>query len=359
MTKKKPHLTEKKTWTEEDVAELKASISELRQQVLGLKEEKLELEVTVAVLREAEKLIKKDQSVSIENLKNSEKAVIVDALRKEYSLPLLLRTVQIARSSYYYQLSNMNKPPKYHETAEKITEIFHANRECYGYRRIKHELDKDENRNVSEKVIRRLMKQQGLSVPIKRRRKYNSYKGEITPAVSNIINRDFSADKPNEKWLTDITEFSIPAGKVYLSPAIDCFDGMPVAWTIGTSPNAALVNEMLDKATAKLREGEHPIVHSDRGCHYRWPGWIDRMEKAGLTRSMSKKGCSPDNSACEGFFGHLKNEMFYNRNWNNVTIDQFIQTLDDYILWYNEKRIKSSLGYMSPADYRRKLDLPR
>ena len=108
--------------------------------------------------------------------------------------------------------------------------------------------------------------------------------------------------------LTDITEFSIPAGKVYFSPMIDCFDGMPVSWTIGTSPNANLVNTMLDMAIGTLGAEDHPIVHSDRGCHYRWPGWIDRMDEAGLTRSMSRKGCSPDNSACEGFFGRIKNE---------------------------------------------------
>ena len=87
-----------------------------------------------------------------------------------------------------------------------------------------------------------------------------------------------------------------------------CFDGLPVTWTIGTSPNATLVNNMLDQAIATLKNGEKLIVHSNRGCHYRWPGWIDRMEYTGLTRSMSGKGCSPDIAACEGFFGHLKNE---------------------------------------------------
>jgi len=157
--------------------------------------------------------------------------------------------------------------------------------------------------------------------------------------------------------LTDITEFHIPAGKVYLSPIIDCFDGLPVSWTISTSPNAELVNTMLDEAILSLGEDEKPIIHSDRGCHYRWSGWIERMEKAMLTRSMSKKGCSPDNSACEGFFGRLKNEMFYGYSWTGVTIGQFIGELDKYIKWYAEKRIKLSLGGMSPLDYRRSLGL--
>ena len=128
--------------------------------------------------------------------------------------------------------------------------------------------------------------------------------------------------------MTDITEFSIPAGKIYLSPIIDCFDGLPVSWTIGTSPSAELVNRMLDKAISTLNPKEKPLIHSDRGCHYRWPGWIERMDKAGLVRSMSRKGCSPDNSACEGFFGRLKNEMFYNISWQGISVPEFIDNLD-------------------------------
>ena len=178
---------------------------------------------------------------------------------------------------------------------------------------------------------------------------------KISPAVENLIQRDFHADRPNEKWLTDITEFHIPAGKVYLSPILDCFDGLAVSWSIGTSPNADLVNSMLDNAVSLLAENEHPIVHSDRGGHYRWPGWIQRMDDAHLTRSMSQKGCSPDNSACEGFFGRLKNEMFYGRSWDNVSIKQFIKLLDNYIHWHNQKRIKISLNGMSPLEYRQSL----
>jgi len=188
------------------------------------------------------------------------------------------------------------------------------------------------------------MKEEQLLVPFRKKRAYRSYLGEITPAVDNIIARDFHADKPNQKWLTDLTEFHIPAGKIYLSPIIDCFDGMVVSWSSGTSSDADLVNTMPDTAGSHLLAGEHPIVHSDRGCHYRWPGWISRMEVYALTRSMSKKGCSPDNSACEGFFGQLKNEMFYNRSWQNVSINEFSRILNEYIKWYYEKRIKISLG---------------
>ena len=227
----------------------------------------------------------------------------------------------------------------------------------YGYRRIQASLNR-QRMFVSEKVVQRLMKQDGLHVVRPKRRRYRSYIGEITPAPENIINRDFHAVAPNEKWLTDISEFHIPAGKVYLSPMIDCFDGMVVSWSIGTSPDAELVNGMLDAAIETvINNTDKPIVHSDRGGHYRWPGWLARVEKACMIRSMSRKACSPDNAACEGFFGRLKTEMFYPRDWRSTTIAQFIEALDAYIRWYNEKRIKMSLGYLSPIEYRERLGL--
>jgi len=282
--------------------------------------------------------------------------VLIDALRDTYRLKELLNALNIAKSSYCYQGQALRKPDKYTELRTQIKEIFIKEHSCYGYRRIHATIQKD-GTIVSEKVIRRIIKDEGLKIPSVCKRKYSSYVGEISPEVENIIDRDFSATTPNEKWLTDITEFSISAGKVYLSPIIDCFDGMAVTWTIGTSPDAELVNSMLDTALPLLSEGERPIIHSDRGCHYRWPGWIERVEKAKLTRSMSKKACLPDNSACEGFFGRLKNEMFYGRSWVGVSLDSFINTLDAYIQWYNETRIKMSLGAKSPIEYRKSLGL--
>lgn len=197
---------------------------------------------------------------------------------------------------------------------------------------------------VSEKVVRRIMKEDNLIVYQKRTRRYNSYKGEISQEVKNIIERDFHADSPATKWLTDITEFEIPAGKVYLSPITDCYDGMVVSCKIGRTPASILVNKMLDEAINTLKPSEHPLIHTYRGCHYRWEDWIKRMEKAGLTRSMSKKGCSPVNAACEGFFGILKNETFYGRSWIDILIEDFIAEINSYIQWYNTKRIKQSLG---------------
>lgn len=163
------------------------------------------------------------------------------------------------------------------------------------------------------------------------------------------MKRDFHADAPNKLRLTDITEFRIPAGKVYLSPVADRFDGMVVSWAVSTSPNAELANAMLDAAAATLSEDEHPVGHTDRGCHYPWPGWIERCEKHGITRSMSKKGCPPDSSACEGFFGRLKVELFYGRSWSGWSVDDFMDAVDRYIHWCNERRIKESLGGGEPA----------
>ena len=209
---------------------------------------------------------------------------------------------------------------------------------------------------LSEKVVQRLMKQECLVVAKPKRRRYGSYLGEVSLAPENLVKRDFTAAAPNEKWLTDISEFQIAAGKVYLSPMIDCFDGQVVSWTIGTRPDAELVNTMLDAAIETIpADSERPVVHSDRGAHYRWPGWLSRIADAKLIRSMSRKGCSPDNAACEGFFGRLKTEMFYPRDWRATSIDQFTQALDSYIRWYNDKRIKISLGGLSPVEYRTSL----
>jgi len=137
---------------------------------------------------------------------------------------------------------------------------------------------------------------------------------------------------------------------------IDCYDGLVVSWSISTRPDAELVNTMLDTAIETVADSSNrPVVHSDRGGHYRWPGWISRIAEAKLVRSMSRKACSPDNAACEGFFGRVKNELFYSRDWLSTTIEEFVAALDTYIRWYNESRIKNSLGYRSPMQHRRNL----
>ena len=293
---------------------------------------------------------------NLKEFSNQEKAMVIMALRDKYPVKSILEVFDMAKSSYCYQQKQIKKENKIAKIKERIKILFFENHKRYGYRRI-HLLLKREGIIISEKIVRSIMKEENLIVRAIRQKKYNSYLGEISPAVPNEVQRDFHADKPNKKWLTDITEFKIGEEKVYLSPIIDCFDGMPITWTVGTSPNAELVNTMLDNAIALLKENEHPIVHSDRGCHYRWPGWIQRMNEAGLTRSMSKKGCSPDNSACEGFFGRMKNEMFYGEKWDKISVEEFISIINQYMQWYRDKRIKLSLGGLSPMEYRRSLGI--
>jgi transposase InsO family protein len=152
---------------------------------------------------------------------------------------------------------------------------------------------------ISKKVVRRLMKEERLVPLLRKLKRYGSYMGEISPAPDNLLNRDFSAGAPNKKWLTGITEFHIPAGKIYLSPMIYCFDGLVVSWSIGTRPDAELVNTMLDTAIENvIASDDRPVVYSGRGGHYRWPGRLTRIADARLMRPMSRKACSPNNAAC-------------------------------------------------------------
>ena len=144
---------------------------------------------------------------------------------------------------------------------------------------------------------------------------------------------------------------------MYLSPIVDCFDGAVVSWTLTTAPNAEMANGMLRRALESTppEDRKGPMIHSDCGLHYRWPEWISICEQAGVARSMSRKGCGPDNSTIEGFFGRLKVEAFRGVDWGGVTIDGFMDEIGRYIRWCNEKRIKRSLGGMSPMRYRRSL----
>ncbi|RYD77721.1 MAG: IS3 family transposase [Verrucomicrobiaceae bacterium] len=334
-----------------------AERAQLERQLESLQRDIRQLQLERDLLKKANEILKKGLGVDLQLLTNREKTLLVDALKELYALPELLAQLDLARSSYFYHRARVKVADKYLAVRQTITDIFELNHRCYGYRRLQASLTR-QCVTLSEKVVQRLMKQESLVVAKPKRRRYGSYLGEIGAAPENLINRDFHAAAPNEKWLTDITEFQIPAGKVYLSPMIDCFDGLVISWTIGTHPDAELVNTMLDAAIETVVDGnDRPVVHSDRGAHYRWPGWLSRIGEAKLIRSMSRKGCSPDNAACEGFFGRLKTELFYPRDWKTTTIEQFIQVVDSYIRWYNEKRIKISLGSLSPIEYRESLGL--
>ena len=318
----------------------------------GPEERIRQLELENDILRGAIDLLK---AGSLDAMSNMEKAMLIDKLRLETDRPLreLTGSLRISKSSYEYCRAKLRAKDGRARLRADIRRIFDGAGGRRGYRYVHNEL-REEGTVVSEKVVRRLMAEEGCRVAyLKRRRRYSSYRGEISDAPPNLADRRFRAGGPNELWLTDITEFKLPSGeKAYLSPVIDCFDGLVVSWRIGRRPDAALANGSLEDACGTLAPGQRPVCHSDRGCHYRWPGWIGICEENGLVRSMSRKGCSPDNSACEGFFGRLKNEFFYHRDWRGVAMESFMAQLDGYIRFYNERRKKQSLGWMSPMQYR-------
>jgi len=271
-----------------------------------------ELELDNAILQETIEILKKDPGADSRALSRREKSQVIGALQMKVHAPLqdLLRKMNLSPSSYYYHRKRSRRLDPLMSVRERVRQLFEENRCVYGYRRIWYSL-RQEHIRISEKVVRRLMAELSLKVTSRKARKYSSYQGELTPAPENHLQRNFRADGPNEKLLTDITELAAADGKVYLSPVIDCFDGLVVTWKTSRNPNADLTNGMLSDAVSTLKARQKPILHTDRGVHYRWDSWIQIMKQAGLTRSMSRKACSPDNAACEGFFGRMKNEMYY------------------------------------------------
>ena len=342
---------------EKRLARMQARLDELDADVERQRREKRELDVEIAIRRGALELLGKEPGADPENLTNREKTILVKQISEaqRVSVKSLLPVVGLAHSTYHYRLNAMRRPDRDAWLLPLVEGAFENSEKRYGYKRVHLELQ-GMGITVSAKRVMKLMTKHGMVPLFKSAKRYSSYKGELTRAPENLVNRDFHADGPNMLRVTDLTEFSIPAGKAYLSPLIDCYDGLPVAWTIGTSPNAELADGMLSDACSTLGEGDRPVIHSDRGCHYRWPEWIRICEEHKLTRSMSAKGCSPDNAAAEGFFGRLKQEFFHKRSFAGVSMDEFIGMLDDYMVWYRDKRIKTEFG-MSIMGRRRELGL--
>ena len=271
-----------------------------------------------------------------------------------FRLDLLLETAYLARSTYYYQLKQLDRQDKDKEIKGEIQEIYYEHKGNYGYRRITLEL---RNRGfvVNHKKIQRLMKALGLSARIRRKRKYSSYQGEIGKKAANLIQRQFEASKPMEKCYTDVTEFAIPNSthKLYLSPVLDGFNSEIIAYNLSTSPNLEQVKSMLDQSFTE-EHYENTILHSDQGWQYQHQYYHQFLEDKGIQPSMSRKGNSPDNGMMESFFGILKSEMFYGYEKTFHSLEQLEQAIVDYIDYYNNKRIKVKLKGLSPVQYRTK-----
>lgn len=268
----------------------------------------------------------------------------------------MLNLLAIARSGYCCRHNAASTPDRHAGLRVRITGLFLDNEGKCGYRPARAPL-RQERACVSERTARPVTAGGRLGAGRERSKGHTPYKGETTPAPENIVGRNSRAKGPDEKWLTDITESLVPAGRTCLSPIIDRPGGMAASWTIAAGPNAGMADSMLEGAIAILSEDGRPSAHPGRGARCRRPGWIEPMDEACPARSMPKKGCSPDNSACEGFFGRTRLELFHGRDWDGVAIEGFTDRPGSRLHRCNEKRIKRSLGWMCPTGYRKSLGL--
>jgi putative transposase len=272
----------------------------------------------------------------------------VHELRPQFPLPVLLKVAVLPRSVFYYHLKARQVADKYAEVKNEIGSIYDEHKGRYGYRRVTAVLQLM-GRKINHKTVQRLMGELNLKSLV-RPKKYQSYKEEMGKAASNELDRKFEAEAPNQKWVTDVTEFKVGGEKLYLSPILDLYNGEIVTFETNRRPVFELVGSMLNKALAKLKPHERPMLHSDQGWHYRMPGYQATLKDRGMVQSMSKKGCCYDNAAMESFFGVLKTEFFYLKKFSSI--DELQEGLVEYIKYYNNKRIKLKLKGLSPVQYR-------
>ena len=269
-------------------------------------------------------------------------------LRHEWKVIDLVKIVGIARSTYYYWIKQMGRHDKYSQVKEVIQQIFEEHQGRYGYRRITLEL-RNRGYAYNHKTVRRLMNEMGLRCLV-RMKKYRSYRGNVGRVAPNLLERDFHATKPNEKWVTDVTEFHLHGEKLYLSPILDLYNGEIIAYNLEARPVYPLVSKMLVRALEQLQDGDSPILHSDQGWHYQMKSYQHVLKEQGIVQSMSRKGNCLDNAVMENFFGLLKSELLYLKEFESM--EHFREELEDYIDYYNHKRIKVKLKGMSPVQYR-------
>lgn len=270
-------------------------------------------------------------------------------LRHEFKLSLLLEIAELPRSTYYYYIKHMKDEDKYSEIRKQITDIFHENKGRYGYRRITMEMH---NRGyvINHKTVLRLMNEEKIKCMV-RIKKYRSYKGEVGKVAPNLLERDFSTSAPNEKWVTDVTEFSLFGRKLYLSPILDLYSSYLVSYTISEHPALSLVLNMARQALSVLPRGAELILHSDQGWQYQHKQYQKLLKDHGIKQSMSRKGNCLDNAVIENFFGLVKSELLYMKEFDSM--DQFKAELIEYLDYYNNRRIKAKLKGLPPAVHRK------
>ncbi len=227
-------------------------------------------------------------------------------------------------------------------------QLFAQHQGRYGYRRLTAEL-KHTAQALNHKTVLKLMRQLGLRSEL-RRKKARGYPTGAMGKAPNLLARQFSAAAPNEKWVTDLTQFKVAGRTQYLSTLMDLYNSEIIAWRLSARADFKLVARMLEAGVKRLGRTDHPLVHSDQGWHYQLLEYRRLLKRYGLIQSMSRKGNCLDNAVMENFFGLMKSEFFYPQRFRST--QQFIRGLREYICYYNEERIKGKLGWKSPVQFR-------
>lgn len=283
---------------------------------------------------------------------------IYQAIKEEntvhhYPIHALCKLGQVSRAGYYKWLNrgiSLNES-KNRRIADEIERI-HAQSPDKGYRRIRDELERYHDINVNDKRVLRICRKINIKSTIKYQNNGCTRQSKNPQFIaSNILNREFSASAPNEKWLTDVTEFKYYVDgekrKVYLSAILDLYDRRIVSYVIGDCNNNSLVFDTFSKATEKEQEA-HPIFHSDRGFQYTNRVFHQKLMEAGMTQSMSRVGKCIDNGPMEGFWGIIKRERYYGKRFTGrESVEEMIVTYIDY---YNNKRLQRNLGVLTPME---------
>lgn len=272
----------------------------------------------------------------------------VVTLKAEHALTDLLKAAGLARSTFFYHQARIDAQDKHAALKAEIRRVFDRFGGRYGHRRIHDRLCRA-GWVVSKKTVLKLMRVLGLRCQIRRRKRYDSFKGQVGKLAPNLLERDFATTGPNQKWVTDVSEFRVGDRKVYLSTVMDLWGRQILGHRVGVSPNLELTNSSLRQALATLRSQDRPIVHSDQGFQYQHTSWRKLLGSRAV-QSMSRKGNCLDNAVMESFFGHLKDELYCNTTFS--TVEALTEAIDDYIAWFNTERGHSTLKGLSPVEYR-------
>jgi len=269
----------------------------------------------------------------------------------DISISLLCEIIGIQRSSYYKWLNRVpsERTLENQKLMERIVELYNEVDGIYGYRRIADNINKRLSKNYNYKRILRLMRLLKLQAVIRKKKK-RYVKSTPQHVAENILNREFNAEAPNHKWLTDVTEFKYGhEKKAYLSAIFDLYDNSIVAYVLNHRNDNSLVFETLDKAL-EANPNARAMIHSDRGFQYTSNGFKRKIITAKMTQSMSRVGRCIDNGPMEGFFGIIKCEKYYLNKYS--TFEELKKAIDDYMYFYNHERIQKKLNSQSPMEYR-------